>query len=91
MEKEKKKSVKMEKPNFWKYLKDKLWIILVVNIYVLFFVLPKSLRDVNDFSINLGSYAGVIFMNAKWIGIYYFHYRMKKKKGKNAKEKEEKN
>ena len=80
MEKEKKKSVKMEKPNFWGYLKGKLWIILVVNAYVLFFVLPESLRGVNDFSLSLGAYMGVIFMNAIWIGIYYFHYRMKKKK-----------
>lgn len=71
------KSVKMEKPNFWGYLKCKLWIILVVNVYVLFFVFPESLGDVNDFSLSLGAYMSAILVNAVWIGIYYFHYKMK--------------
>lgn len=81
MEKEenehKSKSMKMEELNFWGYLKGKLWIILVVNIYVLFFVLPQSLRGVNDFSVSLGAYVGTILINAVWIGIYYFYYKMK--------------
>lgn len=76
------KVLNMEKPNFWKYLKGKIWIILLVNFYIFFFQLPNSLVDVNDFSVRLGAYIGVILVNVVWIGIYYFHYKMKVKEYK---------
>lgn len=71
-----------EKPNFWKYLKGKLWIILAVNVFVLVYPLSNSLGNINDLSVRLSAYAGIILGNIIWIGIYYFHYRMKVKEYK---------
>ena len=67
----------MKKPTFGKYLKGKLWIILSVNVFVLFFVLPKSLANIDDFSVRFGAYVGAILMNVVWIGTYYFPYKRK--------------
>ena len=59
-------------PTFWKYLKRKLWIILIVDIYIVFFKIPMD-------DIALISYVALIFMNLIWIGMYYLFYKSKAK------------
>ena len=59
---------------FWEYLKTKLWIILIVDVYIVFFYIPISF---NAESIVL--FFTMILMNLVWIGMFYLFYKGKAK------------
>jgi len=71
-----------ENPTFWKYLRNKLWIILIVDAYFVFISFPKSLNGIEDNAVRLGAYFGLVIANILWIGVYYFLYRNKLKEYK---------